>query len=59
MCPERRRGQETDEINALLSLEVLGIKISAKLMYFPPEGGVGLVPKRGCVLTLAYYAFPR
>jgi hypothetical protein len=24
-----------------------------------PEGGVGLVPKRGCLLTLAYYAFPR
>jgi hypothetical protein len=26
---------------------------------FPPEGGVDLVPKRGCLLTLAYYAFPR
>jgi hypothetical protein len=26
---------------------------------FHPEGGVGLVPKRGCLLTLAYYAFPR
>jgi hypothetical protein len=26
---------------------------------FLPEGGVGLVPKRGCLLTLAYYAFPR
>jgi hypothetical protein len=25
----------------------------------PPEDGVGLVPKRGCLLTLAYYAFPR
>jgi hypothetical protein len=24
----------------------------------PPEGGVGLVPKRGCLFTLAYYAFP-
>jgi hypothetical protein len=23
------------------------------------DGGVGLVPKRGCLLTLAYYAFPR
>jgi hypothetical protein len=22
------------------------------------EGGVGLVPKHGCLLTLAYYAFP-
>jgi hypothetical protein len=26
---------------------------------FFPEYGVGLVPKRGCLLTLAYYAFPR
>jgi hypothetical protein len=24
---------------------------------FSPEGGVGLVPKRGCLLTLAYYIF--
>jgi hypothetical protein len=29
------------------------------IYFFPPEGGVGLVPKRGCLLTLAYYAFPR
>jgi hypothetical protein len=28
-------------------------------MYFFPEGRVGLVPKRVCLLTLAYYAFPR
>jgi hypothetical protein len=27
--------------------------------YFFPEDGVGLVPKRGYLLTLAYYAFPR
>jgi hypothetical protein len=26
--------------------------------FFPPEGGVGLAPKRGCLVTLAYYAFP-
>jgi hypothetical protein len=26
---------------------------------FPPKDGVGLVPKRGCLLTLAYYAFRR
>jgi hypothetical protein len=26
---------------------------------FSPKGGLGLVPKRGCLLTLAYYAFPR
>jgi hypothetical protein len=28
-------------------------------IFFPPEGEVGLLPKRGCLLTLAYYAFPR
>jgi hypothetical protein len=27
-------------------------------VFFFPEGGVGLVPKRGCLLMLAYYAFP-
>jgi hypothetical protein len=27
--------------------------------FFFPECGVGLVPKRGCLLTLAYYALPR
>jgi hypothetical protein len=27
--------------------------------YFFPEDDVGLIPKRGCLLTLAYYAFPR
>jgi hypothetical protein len=26
---------------------------------FPPDRGVGLVPKRGCLLMLTYYAFPR
>jgi hypothetical protein len=35
-------------------------KYSAAINYiFSPEGGVGLVPKCGCLLTLAYYAFPR
>jgi hypothetical protein len=29
------------------------------MCFFFPEGGVGLVHKRGCLLTLAYYAFPR
>jgi hypothetical protein len=27
--------------------------------FFFPEGGVGLVPKCGCLLKLAYYAIPR
>jgi hypothetical protein len=31
--------------------------------FFSSDGGVGLVPKRGCLLILyympAYYAFPR
>jgi hypothetical protein len=30
-----------------------------KILSFFREGGVGLVPKHGCLLTLAYYAFPR
>jgi hypothetical protein len=34
-------------------------RIQEFLGVFPPEGGVGLVPKRACLLTLAYYAFPR
>jgi hypothetical protein len=29
------------------------------VQFFPLEDGLGLVPKRGCLLTLAYYAFPR
>jgi hypothetical protein len=29
------------------------------IVFFPLKVGVGLVPKRGCLLTLAYYAFPR
>jgi hypothetical protein len=29
------------------------------IMFFSPEYGVGLVRKRGCLLTLTYYAFPR
>jgi hypothetical protein len=33
--------------------------LNAYFAYFFPEGGVDLVPKRGCLLTLAYYAFPR
>jgi hypothetical protein len=32
---------------------------SLSLRIFFPEGGVDLVPKRGCLLTLAYYTFPR
>jgi hypothetical protein len=34
---------------------------SAELLgcFFPLKVGVGLVPKRGCLLTLSYYAFPR
>jgi hypothetical protein len=31
----------------------------ASYSYFFPEGGVGLLPKRGCLFTLGYYAFPR
>jgi hypothetical protein len=41
-----------------ITKEKLGFVQLWKLFFFP-EGGVGLVPKRGCLLTLAYYAFPR
>jgi hypothetical protein len=33
------------------------VKLPGKVL-LPPEGGVGLVPKRGCLLVLAYYTFP-
>jgi hypothetical protein len=33
--------------------------IERNTVEFFPEGGVGLVHKRGCLLTLAYYEFPR
>jgi hypothetical protein len=36
-----------------------GSEVLLSTTSFPPGGGVGLVPKRGCLLTLAYYAFPR
>jgi hypothetical protein len=32
---------------------------SCSWWFFSPEDGVGLVPKRGCLLTSACYAFPR
>jgi hypothetical protein len=35
------------------------IEMFTVISIFFPEGGLGLVPKRGCLLTLAYYAFPR
>jgi hypothetical protein len=39
--------------------QVRGIMCYLILVFFSPEGGVGLVPKCGCLLTLAYYAFPK
>jgi hypothetical protein len=41
----------------LVKLLLLACKITWTA--FSPEGGVGPVPKRGCLLTLAYYLFPR
>jgi hypothetical protein len=34
-------------------------QVSLRTCWDLSEGGVGLVPKRGCLLTLPYYAFPR
>jgi hypothetical protein len=43
-----------------VDLDVSCMKLKLKHpVFFFPEGGAGLVPKRGCLLTLAYYAFPR
>jgi hypothetical protein len=35
-----------------------GTLTDSEMVLFFREGMVGLVPKRGCLLTLAYYAFP-
>jgi hypothetical protein len=36
-----------------------GIRSRLQYRFFVPEDGVGLVPRRRCLRTLAYYAFPR
>jgi hypothetical protein len=48
-------------VNTVMNLRVLAplIWLFTYLVSYFPEVGVGLVPKRGCLLTLAYYAFPR
>jgi hypothetical protein len=50
--------KETSNVREPTVAEINEIVV-AELEFFFPEGGVGLVPKRGCLLTLAYYAFPR
>jgi hypothetical protein len=46
--------------HALFSHTYRSLSIPWTSPFFSPEGGVGLVPKRECLLfTLAYYAFPR
>jgi hypothetical protein len=35
------------------------VEVKEQYQFSFPEDGVGLVPKRGCLLTLAYYVFPR
>jgi hypothetical protein len=40
-------------------MEAEQLQVLKKVSFFSPEDGVGLVLKRGCLLTLAYYAFPR
>jgi hypothetical protein len=52
-----RGNEEQTYIRPLLA--TMQFKILCTPARFFPEGGVGLVPKRGCLLTLAYYAFPR
>jgi hypothetical protein len=43
----------------MASVTVIRTDFHRYSILFPPEGGVGLVPKRGSLLTLAYYAFQR
>jgi hypothetical protein len=45
----------TAQCNQLAIIDILEETVSFLL----PGGGVGQVPKRGCLLTLAYYVFPR
>jgi hypothetical protein len=56
-------GFESHPVDRLICLSVVflspSVKMPVQLPYVSPEGGVGLVRKRGCLLTLAYYAFPR
>jgi hypothetical protein len=42
----------------ILTYVSLCFSYSSTICHFLPESVVGLVPKRGCLLTLAYYAFP-
>jgi hypothetical protein len=65
-CPQRDNVKRNLPGHTLLweaDFDVYGNARSAEIsQYVPPppsEGGVGLVPKRGCLLTLAYYTFPR
>jgi hypothetical protein len=42
-----------------MTVLVSAVPVTHLVPLFSSEGGVGLVPKCGCLLTLAYYAFPR
>jgi hypothetical protein len=60
---ENTEGTEIGElVEELYEFHCLGRMVTkdggAETDVFSPECGVGLVPKRGCLLTLAYYAFP-
>jgi hypothetical protein len=55
-CDATAFGVQLDHF--LWILRLVSLRIARGNIFFP-EDGVGLVPKRGCLLTLAYYAFPR
>jgi hypothetical protein len=58
-CITLKKALEATGIFAVFSIGRVEIFREKKFKsFFPPEGGVGLVSKRGCLLTLAYYAFP-
>jgi hypothetical protein len=43
----------------MLKCPTFAVRLWITTSLFSSEDGVGLIPKRGCVLTLAYYAFRR
>jgi hypothetical protein len=59
LSPKRLHGVLWDSLRICMHLAICHDIVCVCVMFFSPEGKVGLVPKRGCLLTLAYYAFPR
>jgi hypothetical protein len=60
MCVCGHRNPERDPMFQLGTYRKMNILYNViSVIISPLKVGVGLVPKRGCLLTIAYYAFPR